>query len=97
LGVSEVVATSIPVPGESLATLAITSDDVFEQLSPWKPSVPHGTGDFLAGLYLAERLEHEAKEALRRAMIVLQRAIGRSVGTAVLNITEKPENDHRPR
>jgi pyridoxal/pyridoxine/pyridoxamine kinase len=53
------------------------------------PSVPHGTGDFLAGLYLAERFEHQPEEALRRATTTLQRAIARSVGSPVLNITEK--------
>ncbi|HUR42843.1 MAG TPA: bifunctional hydroxymethylpyrimidine kinase/phosphomethylpyrimidine kinase [Aestuariivirga sp.] len=91
LGVSEVVATSIPVLPGGLATLVITSDDCFKEVSPLKPSVPHGTGDFLAGLYLAERFEHQPQEALRRASAILQRAIGRSVGSPVLNITEKPQ------
>jgi pyridoxine kinase len=91
LGVSEVVATSIPVLADRLATLAITSKDCFEQVSPLKPSVPHGTGDFLAGLYLAERFERKPEEALRRATAILQRAIDRSLGSPVLNITEKPQ------
>ena len=97
LGVGEILATSIPAGQGRLATLAVTGDDCFEHVSPRRQSVPHGTGDFLAGLYLAERLQHEPEEALRRSMMTLERIIERSAGWAVLNITESMRDDDRPR
>ena len=56
----EVLATSIPIDHQTLATLAINNGDYAETSSPVKSSVPYGTGDFLAGLYLSARLNgHE--------------------------------------
>jgi pyridoxal kinase len=86
LSVSEVLATSIPAGAGQLATLVITTDGVAEGISPLKPSVPHGTGDFLAGLYLAQRLLHEPQVALPRAMTILEAAIDRSQGSCILDI-----------
>jgi len=97
LGVGEILATSIPAGQDRLATLAVTGGDCFEQVSLLRDSVPHGTGDFLAGLYLVERLQHEPEEALRRSMMSLERIIERSAGSAVLNIAESMSHDHRPR
>jgi pyridoxine kinase len=82
----EVLATSIPASSGELATLAITKGAVAEWLSPLKPAVPHGTGDFLAGLYLAQRLLHGPKVALPRAMTILEAAIDRSAGCNILDI-----------
>lgn len=86
LAVDEVLATSIPAGADRLATLAITASQCSESIAPLRPAVPHGTGDFLAGLYLTERLEQPPAEALRRAMAVLARAIGRSAGSSVLDV-----------
>ncbi len=86
LRVGEVLATSIPAGAGRIATLAITGKNSFERASSQRPAVPPGTGDFLAGLYLAERLEHKPEDALRRSMTTLERAIECSVGSAVLNI-----------
>jgi len=100
LGVSEVLATSIPAGPGLLATLAITDRDCFERMSPLSQSVPHGTGDFLAGLYLADRLAHDPEEALHRSLAILERAIARSAGSAVLDISaalKGSTNEHRPR
>lgn len=84
----EVVATSIPAGPEELATIVVTGGGHRQQVTPLRPDVPHGTGDFLAGLYLAERLvPHAPAEALARAMTVLQRAIHRSAGSNVLDVT----------
>ena len=46
----------------------------------------HGTGDFLSGLYLAERLRLPPKLALASAMKTLSRAIALSAGTPVLQV-----------
>lgn len=86
LGTPEVLATSIPAQGGRLATLLITADDVHAVLTPKLSGVPHGTGDFLSGLYLAARLTMPAKQALDCAMRSLQRAIAMSAGTAVLDV-----------
>ncbi len=51
-----------------------------------KPHVPHGTGDYLAGAYLAARLLMPAGEALAEAMQRLEAVIARS-GTAILRNT----------
>ncbi len=86
LGLAEVLATSIPAGPDRLATLAITANKWVEHFSTRQRVVPHGTGDFLAGLYLAERLEHGPEPALRNAMAVLELAIARSAGSAVLDV-----------
>ena len=86
LPAKEVLATSIPGETAKLATLAITGGDCFEHVIALRENVPHGTGDFLAGLYLAERLKCGPEEALRRSMTILERAIGHSMKSAVLVI-----------
>jgi len=96
LNVGEVLATSIPASGERLATLVVDGHDYIERVSPLRQSVPHGTGDFLAGLYLAERLEHKAEEALHRTVDALDQVIIHSAGSRVLSIAESL-NDHRSR
>lgn len=82
----EVLATSIPGGGDTLATLAITEDTIDRFEAPRLAEVPHGTGDFLSGLYLAERLVHPPATALRQSMAILERAIARSAGTSVLDV-----------
>jgi pyridoxal/pyridoxine/pyridoxamine kinase len=46
--------------------------------------VPHGTGDFLAGCYLAHRLKHSAQHAFDKAMDRLSQAIAASGESKVL-------------
>lgn len=86
LNIAEVLATSIPAPGDELATVIVTPETHGEQLRPLRDQVPHGTGDFLAGCYLAERLERPPVAALARAQQVLDRAIALSEGTTVLDV-----------
>lgn len=85
LGVPEVLATSIPAGADRLATLLVTPDDVHAVVTPRLDHVPHGTGDFLSGLYLSHRLTQPPQEALAAAMKTLARAIASSAGTSVLN------------
>jgi pyridoxine kinase len=86
LGRAEVLATSIPVDGGKLATLLVTPDEVHEITAQRLDGVPHGTGDFLSGLYLAARLEAPPEQALAAAMTTLARAIALSAGTPVLDV-----------
>ncbi|MEQ1523473.1 MAG: bifunctional hydroxymethylpyrimidine kinase/phosphomethylpyrimidine kinase, partial [Aestuariivirga sp.] len=83
----EILATSIPLDANNLATLAITGSEYAETSSPVEPSVPHGTGDFLAGLYFAARLNgFESREALKLSSGILDSAISRSLGQPCLDI-----------
>jgi pyridoxine kinase len=83
----EILATSIPAAGDILLTLAITQDALAETASPRVDSVPHGTGDFLAGLYLGARLNGYAPpEALKLSSAILANAIERSRGEATLDV-----------
>lgn len=87
LGVPEVLATSIPAGVQRLATLAITPGTVHSHVAALRDGVPHGTGDFLAGLYLARRAAGlNPESALTSAMAVLDRAIAISAGSPVLDI-----------
>jgi len=83
----EILATSIPLDANNLATLAITGSEYAETISTVKPEVPHGTGDFLAGLYFAARLNgFESREALKLSTGILDSAISRSLGQPCLDI-----------
>jgi pyridoxine kinase len=87
LPVKEVLATSIAAGADRVATLVIAGGACFEQVTELKTSVPHGTGDFLAGLYLAHRLAADPQTALRHAMNSLENAVKLSAGSSVLNVT----------
>jgi pyridoxine kinase len=84
---AEVLATSIPDGDALLATLLIRGSLKTAVLSERLPRVPHGTGDMLAGLYLANRLQRPAPEALQKSMAVLERAIAASAGRPVLAVS----------
>lgn len=86
LGMPEVLATSIPADGNMLSTMLITPGQAQRLTSPRLAHVPHGTGDFLAGLYLARRVSMPAEDALDSAMKMLARAIAISAGTSVLDV-----------
>jgi pyridoxine kinase len=83
----EIVATSVPRDVDNLTTLAIVGSEYSETSTTIKPSVPHGTGDFLAGLYFAARLNgFESREALKLSSGILDSAISRSLGQPCLDI-----------
>jgi len=87
LACEEVVATSIPAGDGALATLTITNFAQAEVITRIKLHVPHGTGDFLSGLYLASRLNgYEPAQALQRSSAILELAIARSLGEVALDI-----------
>ncbi len=86
LRIPEVIATSIPYAANMLSTMLVTGDQCRQVRVPKLARVPHGTGDMLSGLYLAERLVHDAPEALTAAMTRLGHAIAISAGTTVLDV-----------
>ena len=83
--VPEVVATSIPCE-EGLATLLVTPGQSHRVAGTKLDKVPNGAGDFLSGLYLAERLSQPPHHAFAAAMKTLSRAIWRSAGSPVLDV-----------
>ena len=85
LGIGEVMATSIP-QSDQLATLLIMAATHHAIVTPKLQQVPHGTGDFLSGLYLASRVISEPETAFAAAMKTLARAIAISAGTSVLDV-----------
>ena len=82
----EVLATSIPAGTDRLATLLITPDAVHRHHARKLAQVPHGTGDFLSGLYLAARLGNPPAVAFARAMASLEHAIAMSAGSPLLDV-----------
>jgi pyridoxine kinase len=86
LGISEVLATSIPADQGMLTTLLVTQGATQAITGPKLTAVPNGTGDFLSGLYLAARVTGTPQAAFAEAMTVLTRAITLSAGTPVLDV-----------
>jgi pyridoxine kinase len=84
LGVRETLVTSVPQANNQIANLLFTEGSVHEDQSPRLAHVPHGTGDYLAAAYLAERLFHAPLEAFHAAMTRLHEVIARSTGSPVL-------------
>lgn len=83
----EVLATSIPGKVGDLLTLAISEEGSAIHHAPLRDKVPHGTGDFLAGLYLGARLNgYSPANALQLSSALLDQAISRSSGEATLDI-----------
>jgi pyridoxine kinase len=69
LGRPEVVVTSAFAGPGDLGNLLVAVDRVYFASHVAMPSVPNGTGDVLAALYLAHRLSDEPpEEALRRSV-----------------------------
>jgi pyridoxine kinase len=88
LDVPEVIATSIAVDTDKLATLLVTQTETQSHLIQRRLNVPHGTGDFLSGCYLAHRLRHDPATAFHDAMQKLERAITLSTGSRTLAVAE---------
>lgn len=86
LGLAETLITSVP-SGDALITMLIAGGGAQSHKAKRLAQVPHGTGDFLSGLYLANRLKHAPADAFHRAMARLEVAIARSSGSSVLHIT----------
>jgi pyridoxine kinase len=85
LNIAETIVTSIPV-GSELLTQLYAAGQVTTHIIVRREKVPHGTGDYLAGCYLAERMRMPAEPAFKQAMKRLESAVARSAGSAVLDL-----------
>jgi pyridoxine kinase len=87
LNVAETIVTSVPKGADALATILHVGGKQNTHVMLRHAKVPHGTGDFLAGCYLAERLKMPPASAFEKSMNRLEAAIEKSLGHAVLNLT----------
>lgn len=83
--VPELMTTSLP-EGENLITELQTPKARLRHATRKVAGVPHGTGDLLAGLYLAQRLRQEPETAFPAAMAGLETVITRSLGKPGLQL-----------
>jgi pyridoxine kinase len=88
LNCPEVLVTSTEGSTKSLGTLLVRSTKVEQSESVRLPNVPNGTGDFLAGLYLAQRLRYPPAASFRSAMRDLNHAISLSGKSGVLAVAQ---------
>ena len=86
LHIAETIVTSIPAANE-LETQLYADGKIFVRSIARHKNVPNGTGDFLAGCYLAERLTAPAAAAFEHAMTRLHSSILRSAGTTTLKLS----------
>lgn len=86
-GAVTVVATSVPGDAAVLGTMLVTSDNAQLAQVAKMTSVPHGTGDMLAALFMAHTLAGATKHhALQHAVGSVQAAIAASQGHDELNL-----------
>ena len=86
LNVAETIVTSIPA-GDSFLTRLYAEGDAINHSINRYDKVPNGTGDFLAGCYLAQRIRGSPRLAFEKAMVRLEKAIHASVGSPTLVIS----------
>ncbi len=86
LKAAETLVTSIPEESH-LVTRLYTDGKVVNHKTARHVKVPNGTGDFLAGCYLAQRLKLSPEESFHMAMTRLQSTIENSLGKAILSVT----------
>ena len=87
LHVAETIVTSVQHGPDALATNLHFGGNVKIHVMTRQAKVSHGTGDFLSGCYLAQRLMMDTETAFDAAMKRLETAIEKSVGSVVLNLT----------
>jgi pyridoxine kinase len=88
LKIENVIVTSVPFDDDRIGTLSVTATNLDQVSSPHLKSVPHGTGDYLSGLFLARQFFDMKLTALNDSHAILQRAIALSGGTGVLAVAE---------
>jgi pyridoxine kinase len=89
LSVAEVVVTSVPFPAGQIGTVVVARDGAWATSSARIDGVPHGSGDLLAALYLAARVQGvAAAPALERASSAVDFILRASAGADELLLIE---------
>ncbi len=78
LGPPEVIVTSVPTEPRMIGTALVMDGTCYIKQMKLQKFIPNGTGDFLAGAYLAYRLSMPANSAFGKAMLMLQRVIAKT-------------------
>jgi pyridoxine kinase len=86
LGISELIVTSAFVNDQNITTLHIAEDMVHRHDIANLPRIPNGTGDLLAGQYLAHRFGMPAIDAFNAAMQRIEHAVTVSAGQKTLHL-----------
>jgi pyridoxine kinase len=84
LAVPETLVTSVPRGKSHISNMLFAADGVSENHGPRLANMPHGTGDFLAAAYLAERLTQSPELAFASSVSRLQKVLEQSAGSPVL-------------
>ncbi len=87
LHTAETIVTSVPEGDDALATLLVTADETQRHLMPRHHAIPNGTGDYLAGCYLAQRLNTSSAQAFAMTMQKVEKVIEKSRGSRVLRFS----------
>ena len=89
LGADETIVTSIPQGDAELRTELHfgQNQSCLSHVMSKQSHVPNGTGDYLAGCYLSERLKHLPNMAFPNAMQRLEIAIAKSLGSSALQLS----------
>lgn len=87
LAVPETIVTSLPSDETHLATELHCGGTTLRHIMQRQQQVPNGTGDFLAGCYLAERLDHPPNLAFPKAMLRMEQAVLKSLGSPALKLS----------
>jgi pyridoxine kinase len=86
LAVPETIVTSLPSDETHLATELHHEGMHLRHTLKRQAHVPNGTGDFLAGCYLGERLNASSSTAFPKAMLRVEQAILKSLGATSLKL-----------
>lgn len=87
LGNAETVVTSVPFEGGRIGTVAVTREGAWAVAAPRIALVPNGSGDLLAALYLAARLQgRDAAGALTGACSAVDAVLRASAGADELRL-----------
>ena len=87
LPVPVTLATSLPASNGDLATAVIERSQTTTVVTRHRPSAPHGAGDILSGLFLAQILQDiPPASALGRAMASLEHILDVSGDTGALSL-----------
>jgi pyridoxine kinase len=89
----QVLATSLPGKAGGVTTALVADDGVCSVTTHKRELVPHGTGDLLAGLFLADLIaQGDSAEALRLAVAQLEAVLNASAGSDRLDLVRGLEN-----
>jgi pyridoxine kinase len=87
LGISRVLATSVPASDNRLANVLVSGDEASACFVRRRPAAPHGTGDLLAAMYLGNQLNGASRAyCLGAAASAVDASVAASMGRNELTL-----------